>query len=50
MVRAVVHALTARRPKTRYPVGMETFLLFRAVKWVPDRLWDRFVRNSMGLP
>ncbi|MGO8689775.1 MAG: SDR family oxidoreductase [Thermoguttaceae bacterium] len=50
VVRAVIHALTARRPKTRYPVGMETFLLFRAVKWVPDRLWDRFVRNSMGLP
>ena len=50
VVRAVIHALTARRPKTRYPVGMETFLLFRAVKWVPDRLWDRIVRNSMGLP
>jgi NAD(P)-dependent dehydrogenase (short-subunit alcohol dehydrogenase family) len=49
VVRAVVHALFARRPKTRYPVGLQTFLLFRAVKWVPDRLWDRFVRNNMGL-
>ncbi len=50
VVRAVIHALTARRPKTRYPVGLQTFLLFRAFKWVPDRLWDRFVRRSMGLP
>ena len=49
VVRAVVHALTARRPKTRYPVGLQTHLLFRAVKWVPDRLWDRIVRASMGL-
>jgi NAD(P)-dependent dehydrogenase (short-subunit alcohol dehydrogenase family) len=49
VVRAVVHALTSRRPKTRYPVGLQTTLLFRAFKWVPDRLWDRFVQRALGL-
>jgi NAD(P)-dependent dehydrogenase (short-subunit alcohol dehydrogenase family) len=50
VVRAVIHALTARRPKTRYPVGWQAWFLFRARKWVPDRLWDGFVRRAMGLP
>ena len=49
VVRAVVHALTAVRPKTRYPVGLQTHLLFRLIKWVPDRLWDRIVQRAMGL-
>ena len=49
VVRAVMHALTAARPKTRYPVGLQTHLLFRLVKWVPDRLWDRIVQRAMGL-
>ena len=49
VVRAVVHALTAARPKTRYPIGLQTHLLFRLIKWVPDRLWDRIVQRAMGL-
>ncbi len=49
-VRAVLHALTARRPKTRYRVGLQVDLLFRAWKWVPDRLWDRLVQWALGLP
>ncbi|MGA2620696.1 MAG: SDR family oxidoreductase [Thermoguttaceae bacterium] len=50
VVRAVVHALTARRPKCRYPIGLQTRLLFRAIKWVPDPLWDRIVQRWLRLP
>ena len=49
-VRCVVHALTARRPWTRYPVGLSVNLLLRAHKWVPDRIWDWLVQRSLGLP
>ncbi|MGQ9576753.1 MAG: SDR family NAD(P)-dependent oxidoreductase [Thermoguttaceae bacterium] len=50
VVRAVVHALTARRPKTRYPVGAQTRWAIFAVKFLPDRTRDWFVRKALGLP
>lgn len=50
VVRCVVHALTARRPSARYPVGLKVNLLLRAYKWIPDRIWDWIVRRSLGLP
>jgi NAD(P)-dependent dehydrogenase (short-subunit alcohol dehydrogenase family) len=50
VVRAVVHALTAPRPKTRYPVGLQTRIALRLFKWIPDRLWDRMLRKQLGLP
>ena len=46
----VVHALTARRPNARYPVGLKVNLLFRVRKWVPDAIWDWIVERSLGLP
>jgi len=50
VVRCVVHALTARRPASRYPVGLKANLLMRAYKWIPDRIWDWILRRSLGLP
>jgi NAD(P)-dependent dehydrogenase (short-subunit alcohol dehydrogenase family) len=50
VVRCIVHALTARRPKARYPVGLKVNLLLRAHKWIPDRIWDWIVQRSLGLP
>lgn len=50
VVRCILHALTARRPRTRYPVGLKVNLLLRAHKWIPDRLWDRIVQTSLKLP
>ena len=50
VVRCVVHALTARWPRTRYPVGLKVNLLFRAYKWIPDRIWDWIIQRSLGLP
>jgi NAD(P)-dependent dehydrogenase (short-subunit alcohol dehydrogenase family) len=50
VVRAVMHALTARRPRTRYPVGMQTRFAIFAYKRLPDRFWDWLLRRAMGLP
>ncbi len=50
VVDAVVHALFARRPRTRYPVGPSTRFSIGALKFVPDRLRDRFVLRSLGMP
>ncbi|MGA2030927.1 MAG: SDR family oxidoreductase [Thermoguttaceae bacterium] len=50
VVRAVLHALTARRPKTRYPVGWKSHLAFTAKRWLSTRLIDRILRQQMGLP
>jgi NAD(P)-dependent dehydrogenase (short-subunit alcohol dehydrogenase family) len=50
VVRAVVHALTARRPKTRYFLGWGVRLPFKIFRMVPDRLRDQIVRRAMGLP
>ena len=46
VVRAVVHALCARRPKMRYPVGLQAYGIFWAVRWVPDRIRDHFVKRG----
>jgi NAD(P)-dependent dehydrogenase (short-subunit alcohol dehydrogenase family) len=50
VVRCVVHALTARWPFSRYPVGLKVNLLLRAHKWIPDRIWDSIIQRSLRLP
>jgi len=47
VVRAVRHALSARRPKTRYPVGLRTHLAFWAARHLPDRLRDWFILRAV---
>jgi hypothetical protein len=48
-VAAVVrHALCASRPKTRYPVGIESWLA-RAARLLPDRTRDRILMRGPGL-
>ncbi len=49
VVRAVVHALTARRPRTRYPIGAKTWAAVLVLKLLPDRLRDWIVCRSLGL-
>ena len=49
VVRAVVHRFLARRPRTRYPITLETRLAVRIRKWTPDRIWDWFVKHQLGL-
>ncbi|MGD9127322.1 MAG: short-chain dehydrogenase/reductase, partial [Planctomycetia bacterium] len=47
VVRAVTHALSARRPKLRYPVGVR--ILTTVLPFIPQRLLDRIFRWKLGL-
>ncbi|MBN1589683.1 MAG: SDR family oxidoreductase [Pirellulales bacterium] len=49
VVDAVVHALTARRPRTRYPLGLSARLSIRLLPLVPDRIRDWIVCRAIGL-
>jgi NAD(P)-dependent dehydrogenase (short-subunit alcohol dehydrogenase family) len=44
----VVHALTARRPRTRYLVGRDAKLRARAAKVLPDRVMDRLIARALS--
>ena len=50
VARAVLHAITASRPKTRYPVGPEARVLLPLRRFLPDRVMDRFLLKAVGLP
>ena len=50
VVKAVVHALTARRPKAHYYLGWDVWFCFTGMKLLPDCIRDRLVRKSVGLP
>lgn len=49
VVRAVRHALTARRPKARYLVGRRTVAACWVARNLPSRVSDWFVRRQMGM-
>jgi NAD(P)-dependent dehydrogenase (short-subunit alcohol dehydrogenase family) len=46
----VHHALTARRPRLRYPVGADARTLVTLPRIVPERLLDRLRLRALGLP
>jgi NAD(P)-dependent dehydrogenase (short-subunit alcohol dehydrogenase family) len=48
VVDAVVHALTAKRPKTRYLVGRSTWAAAFAAKFLSDRIRDRVILRMRG--
>ncbi len=50
VVAAVVHALTAPRPRTRYIVGRRAKLQAVIARWVPDRARDRLLTRVLRLP
>ena len=52
VVRPVLHALTARRPRARYLVGKSARRLALAARFLPDRLRDRLIlaRLKLGEP
>jgi NAD(P)-dependent dehydrogenase (short-subunit alcohol dehydrogenase family) len=47
--RAIFHALTARRPRSRYLVGRDAQLYGRLAQILPDRLLDWITRKVIGL-
>lgn len=50
VARAVHHALTAHRPRTRYRVGKHARLLGALPRILPDRLLDALLLRIAGLP
>jgi len=50
VVRAVLHALTAPRPKTRYLVGTDAKIRAIMAKWLPDRMQDWILKKVLKLP
>jgi NAD(P)-dependent dehydrogenase (short-subunit alcohol dehydrogenase family) len=49
VAKAIVHALTAGRPRTRYVVGADARGQALMRRLLPDRLFDRAVARAMGL-
>jgi short-subunit dehydrogenase len=49
VAQAVEHALTANRPRTRYPVGRDAKLRIRAAGLLPDKVFDALVARQLGL-
>lgn len=47
--RAIFHALTAKRPRTRYPVGKNARLFTGLAQFSPDRFVDWITRKVIGL-
>jgi NAD(P)-dependent dehydrogenase (short-subunit alcohol dehydrogenase family) len=50
VAKVVEHALSAKKPKTRYVVGRDARIQAIAKKVVPDRQMDRIVSSRLGLP
>ncbi|MFJ2031600.1 SDR family NAD(P)-dependent oxidoreductase [Streptosporangium sp. NPDC087985] len=50
IARAVVRALTDRRPRTRYPAGGHAKLLTCLARLAPDRTLDMLFLRTLGLP
>ncbi len=48
--RAIVHALTAKTPRTRYPAGAPAGRMLALYRLLPDRLLDRVILRFLGLP
>jgi NAD(P)-dependent dehydrogenase (short-subunit alcohol dehydrogenase family) len=46
---AIFHALTARRPRTRYLIGTDARVYGRLARFCPDRVVDWVTRKVMGL-
>jgi NAD(P)-dependent dehydrogenase (short-subunit alcohol dehydrogenase family) len=49
VVQAVIHALTARYPKTRYLLNWNAWISFQGMRLLPDRLRDWIIRKAIGL-
>lgn len=49
VAKAVAHALTAKRPKTRYIVGKDARLMAAFARFLPDRVRDWLILRQMGL-
>ena len=49
VARVVAKAVTARRPRTRYRIGMTSRILPRLYRLLPDRAWDWFTGRMFSM-
>jgi NAD(P)-dependent dehydrogenase (short-subunit alcohol dehydrogenase family) len=49
VARVIEHALVARRPRTRYLVGLDAKVQARLKYFIPTRVFDRIVARATGL-
>jgi NADP-dependent 3-hydroxy acid dehydrogenase YdfG len=50
VAKTIERAITARRPRTRYPVTASARIMMAQHALLPDRLWDRVVGTSFPRP
>jgi NAD(P)-dependent dehydrogenase (short-subunit alcohol dehydrogenase family) len=50
VARVIEKAITASRPRTRYPVTFAARFLMRLRRWLPDRAFDAFLRTQFPRP
>lgn len=50
VAKAIAKAISAQRPKTRYPVTFGARLLMGLRRWLPDRAFDAFLRTQFTPP
>jgi hypothetical protein len=50
VAKAVAHALTSRRPRTRYVVGFDATVQRVLSRVLPDRALDAVTARMLGLP
>jgi NAD(P)-dependent dehydrogenase (short-subunit alcohol dehydrogenase family) len=50
VARTIERAITAKRPRTRYPVTLSARLMLAQHAVLPDRLWDKVVGTSFPRP
>lgn len=50
VAKTVAKALTAKKPKTRYVVGLKAKIDIGLAKMIPDRLLDKLINRHLGLP
>jgi NAD(P)-dependent dehydrogenase (short-subunit alcohol dehydrogenase family) len=50
VARVIEKAISARRPRTRYPVTFAARFLMRLRRWLPDRGFDAFLRTQFPPP
>lgn len=48
VARTIEHALTARKPKTRYLIGRDAKIRARLSSILPDRVFDRMISRALG--
>jgi NAD(P)-dependent dehydrogenase (short-subunit alcohol dehydrogenase family) len=50
VARVIERAITAERPRTRYPVTVAARFLMGLRRWLPDRAFDAFLRTQFPQP